>query len=155
VYVNVEDKSEVVAIDSMQLKILARWSVAPGESPSGLAIDPATRRLFIGCDNQKMIILDADQGKRLADPPAGAGIDGVAFDPQLKLAVTANGRDGTMTVVKELPEGRFVVAQTLPTLKGARTIANDPTTHRFYLPCMIPAEDGKMTFGLLVVGTGE
>jgi DNA-binding beta-propeller fold protein YncE len=155
VYVNVEDKAEVVAIDSKQLKITGRWSISPGESPTGLAIDPARRRLFVGCGNKKMIILDADQGKVLSEMAVGSGVDGAAFDPELKLAVTANGRDGTLTAVGELPEGGFIVVQTLPTVKGARTVANDPKTHRFFLPAMIPGEEGKTSFGLVVVGAGK
>jgi len=154
-YVNVEDKSEVVAIDLKDRSIMARWPLAPGEKPTGLAMDTTHRRLFSGCANKKMIVLDADQGKVLSDMPAGAGIDGAAFDPELKLAVTANGRDGTLTVARELAEGGFAVVQTLPTVKGARTVVNDPKTHRFYLPAMIPGEDGKPSFGLMVVGAGK
>ena len=155
VYVNVEDKSEVVAIDSKELKITARWSVAPGEEPTGLAMDAAHRRLFVGCSNHKMIILDADQGKVLADVPVGSGVDGVAFDAELNLAMSANGRDGTLTAVREGPEGKFTVVQTLQTVKSARTIAADPKTHQAYLPCTLPGEGGPGKFGLMVVGKAK
>jgi DNA-binding beta-propeller fold protein YncE len=153
VFVNVEDKNEVVEIDSRQEKVTARWPVAPGEGPTGLAIDPAHHRLFVGCSNQKMVILDAEKGTVLATVPVGNGVDGVAYDSHLGLVVTSNGRDGTLTAVREAPDGRFAVVQTLTTIKGARTIADDPKAHRFYLPCLLPHENEKPSFGLLVVGS--
>jgi DNA-binding beta-propeller fold protein YncE len=151
VYVNIEDKSEVAVIDSRGAKVVARWSVAPGAEPTGLAIDPARGRLFVGCSNRKMIILDARTGKMLADVPVGSGVDGVAFDAHLRVAVSANGRDGTATTVAEVSPGRFAPIQTITTAKGARTVAADPDKHRFYLPCTPPAQSGKGSFGLLVI----
>lgn len=160
-YVNVEDKSEVVAIDIKQGKVIAHWPVGPGEEPTGLDIDPQHRRLFVGCSNRKMIVLDADSGKVLADVPVGSGVDGVAFDAHLGVVVVPNGRDGTATVVRAfapfaastypvyLP---FEAVQTIPTAKSARTIAVDPTKHRFYLPCTQPADGTKGAFGIIVVG---
>jgi DNA-binding beta-propeller fold protein YncE len=154
VYVNVEDKNEVVAIDSKAGKVLAHWSLAPGEEPSGLALDRAHHRLFSGCANKMMVVLDAEQGKVLATVPVGAGVDGAAFDSQLGLAAVPNGRDGTLTVVKEDPAGTFKVVQTLKTANGARTITNDPKTHRFYLPSNV-ATGGKNEFSVLVVGAAQ
>ena len=156
VYVNVEDKGEVVVIDTKEQKVAARWPVAPGEEPTGLDMDVVRRRLFVGCSNQKMVILDANTGKVLASPAVGAGVDGAAFDPQLGLAMTANGKDGTLTAVREGPDGQFAVVQTLKTVKGARTIAADTKTHRIYLACNLPAEGGgEAKFGLLIVGVPE
>jgi DNA-binding beta-propeller fold protein YncE len=153
VYVNVEDKNEVAVIDTkVQMKVVARWPVAPGEEPTGLAIDVAHRRLFVGCGNKKMVVLDADNGKVLATLPVGAGVDGVAFDPQLNLAMSADGKDGTLTAVREVSPGKFAVVQTLTTAKGARTIAVDPKTHTVYLPCLVPGRNNMPTFGLLLVG---
>lgn len=146
VYVNVEDKNEVVAIDSKEGKVLAHWPLAPGERPTGLAIDRQHRRLFSGCSSL-MVILDADQGKVLATVPTGPGVDGVTFDSLLGLAVSANGGDGTVTVVKEEPAGTFKAIQTLKTARGARTITSDPKSHQIYLPCNIDNE-----FSVLVVG---
>ena len=158
VYVNVEDKHEVVAIDSKQQKIIAHWSVAPGEGPTGLAMDVKHRRLFSGCGNKMMVILDADSGKVLGTAPIGAGVDGVAFVPSVGLALSANGGDGTLTAVRE-EAGQFTVVQTLKTAKGARTIAAGPmgsSGYRIYLPCRVPAEEGgKAAFTILVVGPAE
>ncbi len=108
VYVNLEDKSEVVRIDSKQLKVTGRWPVAPGEEPSGMAIDPATRRLFIGCGNQLMVVMDADSGKVVTTLPIGEGVDANGFDPGPALAFSSNG-DGTFTVVHEIDKDHFAV----------------------------------------------
>lgn len=154
VFVNVEDKSEVAVIDSKQLKVLAHWSVAPGGEPTGLAMDTAKGRLFVGCSNNKMIILDANSGKVLGDVPVGSGVDGVAFDAGLGLALSANGRDGTATAVGEITPGHFGVVQTMLTAKTARTVAVDPDHHRFYFPCNQPGKNNLPAFGLLVVAPG-
>jgi DNA-binding beta-propeller fold protein YncE len=154
VYVNVEDKNEVVAIDSKTGKVLAHWPLAPGEGPTGLALDREHHRLYSGCSNKMMVILDPDQGKVLTTVPVGAGVDGVAFDPQLGLAMSANGRDGTLTAVKEEPAGTFEVVQTLKTATGARTITADPKTHQIYLPCNV-ATGGQNEFSVLVVGASK
>ncbi len=156
-YVNVEDKNELVAIDTKTLKVEAHWSLAPGEEPTGLAIDVAHRRLFAGCSgNQKMIVLDADSGKVLAVLPIGKGVDGVAFDPVRKLAISANGQDGTATVIAEKDANTFEVAATVDTVKSARTIAYDEHTGQLYLPCNLPAKgDNKAGFGVLVLKHSE
>jgi DNA-binding beta-propeller fold protein YncE len=150
VYVNVEDKNEVVAIDSKAGKVLAHWPLTPGEGPSGLALDREHHRLFSGCSNKMMVVLDVEQGKVLATVPVGTGVDGAAFDPQLGVAAIPNGRDGTLTVVKEEPAGTFKVVQTLKTANGARTITSDPKSHQFYLPCNVQTE-----FSVLVVGAAK
>ncbi len=151
VYVNVEDKSEIVAIDAKEGKVLAHWSLAPGEEPTGMAIDREHHRLFAGCGNQMMVILDSNDGKVLGTVPIGSGCDGVTFEPSLGLAVSSNGRDGTATVVKEEPAGTFKVVQTLKTARGARTITCDPLSHLIYLPCNIMS-NGQNQFSVLVVG---
>jgi DNA-binding beta-propeller fold protein YncE len=148
VYVNVEDKAEVVAIDSLNPKVLAHWSVQPGESPTGLAIDAKRGVLFVGCQNKKLVMVDVKDGKILATVPVGEGVDGVAFDPGMNLAMTADGKDGTMTVVGPNRDGQYVVEQTLGTVVSARTIGLDTRSHRVYLPCML---DGKK-FGIVVAG---
>ena len=132
VYVNVEDKNEIVDIDITKNVILAHWSIMPGESPTGLAIDNTTHRLFAGCEKQ-LIVLDAINGKVVDKLPIGDGCDGVAFDNKLKLIFTSNG-EGTVTVIKENSATDFKVIETLKTKKGARTIGNDESTHNIYLP---------------------
>ncbi len=144
IFVNLEDKSEVAVIDAKTRTVTARWPLAPGEEPSGMAIDLAHHRLFVGCANSKLVVLDTTDGRVVAVLPAGAGIDAAAFDPGRQLAFTSNGRDGTVTIVHEDGPDRFSVVATLPTERSARTMIVDPVTHRLYLVAarFDPAENG-------------
>ncbi len=156
VFVNCEDKNEIVVIDSRELKVSAHWPIAPATGPSGLAIDTAHHRLFSVGSNQKMAIVDYENGKLLATVPIGKGVDGCAFDAKLGVALSANGGDGTVTVVGEDSSGAFSSLQTLTTLKSGRTIANDPKTSQFLIPATVPsASDGAMAFGIVVVGAAQ
>jgi YVTN family beta-propeller protein len=132
VYVNLDKRSEVAAIDSRELTIKARWSLSPGESPSGMAIDRQNRILFSGCENKKMIIMDADSGKIVAYFPIGDGVDACTFDPETKLAFSSNG-EGNLTVIQEYSKDSFNVADNVITQKGARTMALDLKTHNIFL----------------------
>lgn len=133
VFVNSETTNEVVVIDAKTLKVISRYKINEGDEPSGLAIDRATNRLFIGCGgNATMVVMDATNGKNLAKFKIG-DCDGVAFDPELKLAYSSNG-DGNVSVVKELSASKFVFVENIPTEKGARTIGIDVLTHHLFLP---------------------
>jgi len=134
VFVNIEDKNEVVRFDAKTLKVTARWPLAPGEEPSGIAMDVAHKRLFCACGNKMLVVLDAETGKVLATPAIGDKVDGAAFDPTSGTAFTSNG-EGTLTAVRETSPGKFEVVQTLATMKSAKTMVLDPATHRIYLPC--------------------
>ncbi|HEY3660003.1 MAG TPA: hypothetical protein VGK91_02120, partial [Candidatus Udaeobacter sp.] len=129
IYCNIEDKSEVAVIDAAKHEVVARWSLAPGEGPSGIALDAAHHRLFSGCHNKMMVMLDTESGKVVGSVPIGAGVDGCAFDDSMQLAFASCG-DGTMTIAKEGPPHKFAVVQILKTERGARTMALDPRTHR-------------------------
>ena len=100
VYVNLENKSEIAVIDARSLKLISTWPLAPGEEPTGLAIDAKHRRIFSGCHNQLMVILDTDTGKVISSLPIGKGIDATGFDPSAQNAFSSNG-DGTLTVIHE------------------------------------------------------
>jgi hypothetical protein len=131
-FVNLEDKSEILAIDTRALKILARWPLAPGEEPSGLALDREHQRLFAVCGNQKMVVVDAKSGRVVATAPIGDGSDGTRFDAGTGLAFSSNG-EGTLTVVHQEDPDHYTVAETVPTQRGARTLEVDPKTHQVYL----------------------
>ena len=146
VYDNLEDKSEVVAIDTKKHEVAARWPVAPGEEPSGMAIDAAHHRIFCGCGNEKMIMLDTESGKVVADVAIGRGVDANAFDPGTQLAFASCG-DGTVTIAHEDSPGKLTVVQTLKTEPRARTMTIDPKTHKIYL--------ASAKFGELPAGSGE
>ena len=132
VYVNLEDKSMVVELDSKALKILNTWPLAPGESPSGMAIDPEHRRIFSGCHNKMMTVMDADSGKIITTVPIGQGVDANGFDPKTRFAFSSNG-DGTLTVVHEDSPNEFTVVENVQTQRGARTMALDSKTHNVFL----------------------
>jgi len=133
IYVNIEDKSTIVVIDAVALKIKNVWSLSPGEEPTGLALDNKTHRLFSGCANKLMVVMNAETGKVVTTLPIGEGCDGVAFDPEKKCAYSTNG-EGTMTVVKEEDANTFKVIETVTTQKGAKTIALSTTTHLVFTP---------------------
>ena len=132
VFVNIEDKSELTAIDANKLNLKATWPLAPCEEPSGLAIDRKNRRLFSGCDNKMMAVVDADTGKVLATPAIGEGVDATAFDDDTQLAFASCGQDAVLTVVHEDSPTQFSVAENVKTEKGARTMALDTKTHNVY-----------------------
>jgi DNA-binding beta-propeller fold protein YncE len=132
VFVNLDDKSEVAVFDSQKLTVKAHWPVAPGEDPSGMAIDRKTHRLFIVCGNKKMVVMDAETGKVISDLPTGDGTDAAGFDPDTKLAFSSNG-EGTLTVVREDSKDKFSVVENVTTQRGARTMALDTRTHKVFL----------------------
>jgi DNA-binding beta-propeller fold protein YncE len=163
VYNNLEDKNEVVEIDSKTLTILNRWPIAPGESASAMAIDLRHRRLFIGCHNRMMVIMDADTGKVVATPAIGKGVDAARFDAGNQRLFSSNG-EGTLTVIHEDSPDKYSVIDNIETERGARTMELDEKTHRLYIvtadlgpqptkphepPSMAPG-----TFRLLVFGEG-
>jgi DNA-binding beta-propeller fold protein YncE len=131
IFVNIEDKSELTAIDANKLEVKTSWPLAPCEEPSGLSMDQKNRRLFVGCDNKMMAVVDADTGKVLATPAIGEGVDATRFDDGTGLAFASCG-EGVLTVVRENSPDRFTVAKTVPTKQGARTMALDSKTHNVY-----------------------
>jgi DNA-binding beta-propeller fold protein YncE len=156
IYVNIEDKSELVRFDSKTLKVLNRWPMAPCQEPSGLAADWKSHRLFAGCDNKMMAVINAEDGKVVATVPIGEGVDANAFDPETNLAFASTG-DGNLTVAHEEAPDKYTVVATVPTKKSARTMGLDPKTHNIFLPAAefdppAPGERrGKMKPGSFVV----
>lgn len=131
VYVNIEDMSELAVLDARTLQIQRRYNLAPCEEPSGLAIDPKGQ-LYSVCQNGLMVVSDPIQGRVIGQAPIGHGADGVAWlDGK---AYSANGRDGTVSVVAETSDGRFETVATIMTARGARTIAADPDEHALFTP---------------------
>lgn len=131
IFVNIENKSEIVEFDAKTLAVRRRFPLSPGTEPTGLGYDPQTHRLFSGCANEKLVVTDAKTGKQLAVLPSGKGTDGTIFDPATRNAVTSNGA-GTLTVVHEEAPGKFAVLANVPSARGARTLALDPKTHHLF-----------------------
>jgi DNA-binding beta-propeller fold protein YncE len=132
VFVNIEDKSELVMIDPNKMEVKAKWPLAPCESPSGLSMDRTNRRLFVGCENKMMAVVDADSGKILATPVIGDGVDATTFDDETGLAFASCG-EGVLTVVREESPAKFTVAENVTTQAGARTLALDSKTHNVFV----------------------
>jgi YVTN family beta-propeller protein len=131
-YVNLEDRNAIAVIDIAARKVVATWPISPGEEATGMAIDRKTHRLFVGCGNKLMLMVDSTSGKVVASVPAGAGVDATWFDPEPGLAFSSAG-DGSVTVAHEDSPSALTVVQTVTTARGARTMALDPVTHRIYL----------------------
>ncbi len=133
IYINMEDLNSIKVIDIATHKVSATWPAAPCEAATGLAFDAVTHRLFLGCDNKLMVMMDSTNGKVVYSVPVGEGVDATSFDPQTKLAFTSNGGAGTVTVAHEDSPAVLKVVQTIKTVRGARTMTLDPVTHTIYL----------------------
>lgn len=154
IYENIEDRNLVVAIDVQSHALVKQWPVSPGEGPAGMAIDSAHHRLFVGCRNQRMLMLDAVDGRVIASVPIEAGVDANAFDAGTLLAFSANGA-GTVTIAHEDTPESLRVVQTLRTQPGARTMALDPMTHNIYLATAdrVPADGASAVRPAIVPGS--
>ena len=131
-FVNIEDKSELVAINPAKLEVKSTWPLAPCESPTGLSMDRKHRRLFVRCANKMMAIVDADSGKVITTLPIGRGVDATKFDAETGLAFASCG-EGVLTVIREDSPDKFGVLENVPTQAGARTMAVDRKTHNVVL----------------------
>jgi DNA-binding beta-propeller fold protein YncE len=150
VYVNIEDKSEVFDIDAKKLTVDHRWPLAPCEEPSGMAMDTKSRRIFSGCHNKMVAVMNADTGKVVATPSIGDGVDATAFDPETKYVFNSCG-DGTLSIAHEDSPDKYTVVEQVKTIQRARTMALDSKTHNVYLaiadfepappPTTLPAAD--------------
>jgi DNA-binding beta-propeller fold protein YncE len=146
-YVNIADKGEIAELDPTAMTVVRRWSIAPCEDPSGLALDAMNHRLFSVCGNKLMAVSDVSRGALLTTLPIGAGVDAAAFDAVTGNVFASNG-EGTLTVVHEDTADRYHVVSTVPTMAGARTMALDPKSHRLYtvaartgpMPAAVPGE---------------
>ena len=162
---NLEDKSVILKMDAKTLKVLKRWPLAPGESPSGLSMDVKNNRLFSGCHNKLLVVMNAKNGKVVQTLPIGDHVDGTAFDPESANIFSSNG-DGTLTVIHEDSPDKYTLVENVKTEPGAKTLALDFKTGRIFLTAAKreappaptkadPKPHGKMvpgTFHLLVVG---
>ena len=134
IYQPLEDTSEVVVLSPMERKVVSRFPVSPCEGPKGTAIDQEHRLLFIGCSNRLLAVMNLQDGHIIATSPIGRFVDYVAFDPGLRRVYTANSA-GTMTIIEQIGEGRYMVLENIRTKAGGHTLAIDPRTHRVYVIC--------------------
>lgn len=153
-FVNIEDKNEIVVIDLKNHTVLGHWSLKPAEGPTGLAYDKGTKRLLAGCD-KLLAVMNSENGSLVMTLPIGDGCDGVAFDSKNKIIYTSNGGDGTMTAIEEKDGDKFLVLGNFATKRGARTITIDPKNGELFLPTADFDPEKKNANGrpLLIPGT--
>lgn len=132
IYVNIEDKNSIAVINTHTLKVDQLWSIAPGEEPSGLALDTENKRVFSVCSNKLMTVTDANNGTVLTTVPIGDGCDGVVFDAVAKRIFASNG-EGTVTIIQVEGDDHYHVLENLTTREGGRTITLDKATHHVYV----------------------
>jgi DNA-binding beta-propeller fold protein YncE len=160
-FVNIEDKDEITKLDAGKAEAVTSWPIVGCHEPAALAIDREKRKLFIGCQNRRLVVVNADSGKDVATLPIGAGVDAAAFDSDTKLVFSSQD-DGSLTIISEVAPGAYAVVQNVVTQLGARTLALNPGNHDLYLVTAqfeIPAEGQARprrtvkagTFTLLVV----
>ena len=146
VFINIEDKNEVIAVDLKEHKVLNRWPLAPATGPTGMAYVPDLHRIIVGCS--KMVMMDATNGKIVATLDCGNGVDAASYDPGTHLAFVSAGGSGTVTIAK-VEADKLTLVQTLTTERGARTMTVDPKTHKIYLSCApTPATFKVLEFGI-------
>jgi len=133
IYVNGVEKREIFRIDTATNQVDATWPIPQCEAPHGLAIDTATHRLFSSCENQRLVVVNADTGSTVATLPIGQGSDAAAFDPTRKLVFSSNGGDGTLSVIHEIDANTYAPAATIKTALSARTMSLDPASGRLFL----------------------
>lgn len=132
VYQNLEDTNELVVIDPQKQMVAQRYKLGDGTGPSGLAYDPGNRRLFVTCDNNKLIVLNADTGQVVTTLPIGSGVDGADYDPDLRRVYTFNGF-GSMTVIEQDSADSYRVLEQATTHFGGHAGVVDHATHRIYV----------------------
>jgi DNA-binding beta-propeller fold protein YncE len=159
VFVNIEDKNTLVKIDAKKMTVLETWPLAPGKTPTGLAMDVKANRLFVGCRSKHLIVINAENGKVVAQQPIGANVDATAFDSATGMIFCSCG-DGTVAVFHAESGDKYTPVETIKTKPGARTMALDPKTHKLFLPAVDykPAPGGGRptpvpnSFAVLVFG---
>jgi len=152
-FVNIEDKNEIVSVDLAKFSVTHRWSLSPGEGPTGLAYDRDTKRLFAGCE-KLLIVLNAGNGSVVDKITIGDGCDGVAFDSKKKIIYTSNG-EGNLSAIKEVSADKYSSLGNYPTKRGARTITMNESTGTLYLPTaeFDPTKTGQNGRPLMIPGT--
>jgi YVTN family beta-propeller protein len=146
-WVNLEEQNQTVHFDAKTLKVLHHWPLAPCATPTAMAIDPATRRLFVGCRGGKLLtVLDADSGKIVTTAPIGERVDAGAFDPATKLVFMSTG-DGNVSIYHQDSADKYTLVENVVTAPGAKTMGLDLKTHNLF----VPSNQGG-AFTILVLG---
>ena len=134
IFINLADSREVIRVDTRALQVESRWRVPDCESPHGSAIDSTSRRLFVSCLNERLLVLDTVNGRTIATLPIGKGTDGAAYDLKRKRVFSSNGGDGTLSVIAQRGADQYALLSNVPTARFGRTMTLDPDTGRIYIP---------------------
>ena len=145
VFVNLEDRSELVRIDAKSLQVKDRWPVAPCQAPSSLAFDEVNSRLFLGCRSRVMAVVDSQNGKVVGTYPIGDKVYASVFDPATKIVFSSNG-DGHIYRFHQDSPDTYSAPELISTAPGSRTMSIDKKTQRFFVPAR---EDGKVALWVL------
>ncbi len=132
-YVAGEEKKDLLKIDARTNTVLERWATPDCTSPHGLAYDPAGKRLFMGCINSKLMVVDATSGRLVTELPIGRGSDTVSFDPKRKRVFSSNGIDGTITIYQQTAPDAYTALAPITTAVSGRTMDVDPATGRLFV----------------------
>ncbi len=144
VYVNLQAQNEVLALNLTTGAVEHRWPAKPCFEPTAMAIDTASHRLFVGCHNRMLTVMNYENGKIVANLPIGLGVDAAVFDPKTRTVFASCGGDGTLSLIHEDSPDSFTLIRSVATRRSARTMALDPTTGRIYLPFAQVGPDPKM-----------
>lgn len=144
VYVNLQHQDEVLALNLTTRAVEHRWTAKPCFEPTAMAIDTASHRLFVGCHNRMLTVMNYDNGKIVANLPIGLGVDAAVFDPKTRTVFASCGGDGTLSLIHEDSPDSFKLIRSVATRRSARTMALDPNTGRIYLPFAEVGPDPKM-----------
>jgi len=152
VFVNLEDKNLIAVIDIKARKVVATWTLDGCEEPTGLSFDSSNRRLFSGCHNSTLVVVDADSGKNVQKLTIGNHVDAVVFNEQKKLVFTSNG-EGNVSVIRQESADKYSSYENIPTAQGAKTLALDSAKHRLYTVANLLSLESpaKGTFHFLVI----
>ena len=131
VWVNLEDKNAFVTVDVKALKVTKTTPIAGCEEPASMAFDPANRRLFIGCKNQVLAVVDPEAGKVVKTLPIGEHVDATVFDAANHLIFASTG-DGVLTIVRQDSPDAYTIVDNVKTMRGAKTLAFDSKTSKLF-----------------------
>ena len=142
-YVNLVDNAQIAEVDTKTMAVTRRWSTAPCKSPTSMAIDTRSERLFVGCRSGVLAVVDYNKGAVVTTLPIGQGVDGAGWDARRRDIYTSNG-DGTLTVIHQDSPNKYHVVESVQTGERGRTMGLDPATHRIFIPVAkfgpVPAE---------------
>jgi DNA-binding beta-propeller fold protein YncE len=122
-WVNIEDTSELVHVDTQAMKVKDRWPLAPCKAPASLGFDAKNRRLFPGCRGRQAAVVDADSGKVITTAPIGDHVDATVYDPETALVLHSTG-EGNVAVFHQDSPDKYTFLENVVTNPGSKLWAS-------------------------------